>query len=195
MRCTLRKNKAFTFIEIIIVTLMLAFISLGMYGLLNNGINIWKRVNQGSSLEDLNLFLERFTSDVRNVAVTGNIKFQGHKESLELPTLFASPRLGNIITPGKVAYSYDRQSGTLNRLQLDYSELYRQSGDYNPKSVAHIESLSLEYYLFDTSKREQVWLAEWSEEALPSAIRINFDYDDGAQILHFTKTVAIPVGG
>jgi len=184
----------FTFIEMLIVTVMVSIISLAIYSTLNNGIKIWQRINRQLPAQDLLIFFDRFSNDLKNSFEFQGISFAGTENTLGFATLVSSARLNNK-TVGKVTYSYDRQSEILSRQQQDYSQVCNQEESENKKFINNIKSLSFQYNFYDTKGNSYLWQYGWENEKLPRAVRMELEFDDGKQILKFTKTVSIPVGG
>ena len=52
-----KHNNAFTLVELLIVTAMLAVISLAIYSTFSSGLKIWQRVSKPIPEEDLGIFL------------------------------------------------------------------------------------------------------------------------------------------
>lgn len=185
-------RKGFTFIEILIVTVLLSIVSLTIFSTFNNGIKIWQRMNTEMPEEDVALFFEKFTVDVRNCVVSQSIGFMGSKEKFEFCGLVKSPHLKNA-SIGKVFYAYDPGHRQLTREQRDYSQLYQDEPGLSNKTLANVSSLKFEYYFYDEKKKEYLWKEEWLEEYIPLAIRISFELSYGQEINLFVKTVSIPV--
>jgi hypothetical protein len=186
------KSRSFTFIELLIVTSILAVISLAIYSVLSNGVKIWQLVNQGIPEEDLNIFFNKFTSDMRNCFKFTDINFLGSRYTFEFVTLVSSPALQKK-TVGKVIYFYDSDEGVLKREQLDFSQLYNGDSGTTQEVLKNIKFLKFKYYAYDVMTKEYVWLDEWVNEGLPVAMRVEFWFNNGKQTNKFIKTVNIPV--
>ncbi|MCM8796060.1 MAG: prepilin-type N-terminal cleavage/methylation domain-containing protein [Candidatus Omnitrophica bacterium] len=183
---------AFTLIEMLIVSAILSVVGLAIYATLNNGIKIWQKVNTPLPEEDLNIFFDRFSLELRNSFKFTGINFSGTKEMLEFPTLVNSLRLQKR-TVGKVIYIYEPQNQILNRYQLDFAGVYM--GETNltfRQSLRNIKSLRFQYYFYDKDKKEYLWQDEWLKEDLPLAVRLELEFDNGKESKKFTKTVNIP---
>jgi len=199
MPSIIRKNKpspcvGFTLVELLLVTVMLAVISLTVFATFNNAIKIMSRVKQGIPEEDIYILLDRFTGDVSNSLIFTGLAFKGSENSLELVTLVQSPRL-QMRTVGKVIYSYDEKAGVLDREQLDFSHLYSHENGYLAHALGNIKSLKFSYCSYDPVKKEYQWQGEWAKEGLPSAIRLEFEFENKTVSNKFSKTVSIPVSG
>lgn len=195
MRYTKRKNKnGFTLIELLIVTALLAVISLAIYATFNSGVKIWQRVNKQIPEEDLDIFLEKFTLDLRNSFKFNGFNFLGEEKRFEFPTLVNSPWM-NKKTVGKVSYLYDSESSIIKRNLLDFSQIYNGEEGTTQELLKNVKSLKFRYYLYDKEKKEYLWQDEWLKEDLPLAVRIELEFGNGTEIRKFTKTVNIPVSG
>jgi len=180
-----------TFIELLIVTAMIAVISLTMYSVLSNGIKIWVRVNTALPEEDLNIFFDKFSADLRNSFRFTGIDFFGTESRLEFATLVDSPRLNNK-TVGKITYSYDRNAKTLSKESRDFSQVYEEGEVEGRVLLKDIDNLSFSYYLYDEQRKKYLWADEWLEKRLPLAVRVVLEYRNGKEINKFIKTVNIP---
>jgi hypothetical protein len=172
----------------------MSIISLAIYATLNNGIKIWQRINKELPAQDLLIFFDKFSHDLKNSFPFQGISVSGTENMLGFATLVSSPRLQNK-TVGKVTYFYSSQSEILNRQQQDYSQVYSQEEGENTKFISNIKSLSFKYYFYDAERKTYDWQDDWQAERLPQAVKMELEFDDGKQILKFTKTVSIPTGG
>lgn len=195
MRCLMRKNRGFTLIEMLIVSLIMSVISLGLYVTLNSGIKVWQRINnQQLAAEDVNIFFDKFASDLRNSLPFTDINFIGTENGLSFPSIIKSQRL-KVRTIGQVLYAYDSRTGLLNRQQKDYSQIYNLEEVTPSATLKNIKSLLFQYYVYDKERKEYFWHNEPLPEQIPQAVRIEFESQDGAKTIRFTKTVTIPVNG
>jgi prepilin-type N-terminal cleavage/methylation domain-containing protein len=194
MKVKMSRNKAkgFTLIELLVVTVMLSVVCLAIYSTFASGARIWQRINKLSLNEDINIFFDRFTGDVKNSVDFTGLRFQGKPDRFELPTLVSSSAL-EAKTVGLVVYSCT--SDAVMRGQADYSQLY-QDAQITPRHVlSGLRSCKFFYYMYDEEKKEYFWVEEWAKDELPLAIRmvLSVGPDSGAQEL--VKTVSIPVAG
>ena len=187
-------KKGFSLIELIIVTALIAVVSLTIYSALNNGIRLWQRINNQAPEEDLNIFFDKFSLDLRNALKFDNIAFLGQTNRLEFATLVNSPRL-NKRTVGKVVYSYNFQKKALEREQRDFAQVYSGEAASIVQSLEGVRFLKFKYYFYDGQTKEYLWQDDWPGEGLPVAVRIELGVGNGAKIGIFTKTVSIMVSG
>jgi prepilin-type N-terminal cleavage/methylation domain-containing protein len=194
MKVKMSRNKAkgFTLIELLVVTVMLSVVCLAIYSTFASGARIWQRINKLSLNEDINIFFDRFTGDVKNSVDFTGLRFQGKPDRFELPTLVSSSAL-EAKTIGLVTYSCT--SDAVMRSQADYSQLY-QDAQIAPRHVlAGLRSCKFSYYLYDEEKKEYFWVEEWAKDELPRAVRMVLSVGPDAGIQDLVKTVSIPVAG
>lgn len=183
-----------TLIELLITLTILSVISLAIYASLNSGLKIWKRINQQMAHEDLDIFFDRFSHDLRNCARFTGLTFTGTQERVEFPTILPSPRLGGDVI-GRVSYAYDPQSKTLVRVQQDFSQIHSGEESSRIQPVPDLGSVKFRYYVYDKQTKEYSWREDFWEEDFPLAVRIELESGDGPQAQSFTRTVSIPVSG
>ncbi|MFH1867403.1 MAG: type II secretion system protein GspJ [Candidatus Omnitrophota bacterium] len=187
-------KKSFTFIEMIIVTAMLSVISLAIYKNIDSGAKIWHSVNKQIPTVDLNIFFDKFSTDLKNSFKFKGIDFLGTDDSFEFATLTDSEKLGRR-TVGKVAYSFSQGSGILKREVKDFSDIYNGSAGRINESLENLRSAVFSYYYYDKEKKRYLWLDEWAKGELPLAVRVELEIDENVGNSKFKKTVSIPVSG
>jgi prepilin-type N-terminal cleavage/methylation domain-containing protein len=188
----MRKNSgsAFTLIELLVVTVMLSIVCLAIYSTFASGAKIWQRVNRLDSNEDVNIFFDRFTSDVKNSFNFTGLDFTGKIDRFQLATLVTSPALG-ARTVGLAVYSYSEKS--LSRSKSDYSQLYEETQVPSRHYLKGVDSCRFSYYKYDLDTKEYSWVEEWNKEGLPLAIRMELTVGGEENPMKFVKTESIPV--
>lgn len=190
-----KRNRGFTLVEMMLVAMMLAVVSLAIYNVLSNGVKIWQRIHKSITAEDVDIFFEKFTSDVRNSARFKTIRFFGDGENLGFATLVNSTSLAKRIV-GEVRYSFNPYSWKVRRERRDYSQLYLGERGSSQELLTNAKALKFRYYAYDVEKKEYVWQDEWQKENLPLAVRVEVGIkNDNEQADIYTRTVSMPVGG
>lgn len=188
-----RGNKTgFTLIELLIVTVLLAVVSLAIYATFNNGIRIWQKVNEQVLQEDLDVFFEEFTLDLKNAFKFSPFNFLGEEDRFEFITLVNSQKMHKN-TVGKVSYFYDPQSKTITKTSWDFNQIYEGSSGMTQQLARNVGALKFQYYFYDEGTKEYLWFDQWSKEGLPLAVRVELSLGEGAQSDGFVKTTSIPV--
>ncbi|MBU1871511.1 MAG: prepilin-type N-terminal cleavage/methylation domain-containing protein [Candidatus Omnitrophica bacterium] len=188
----------FTLIEMLVVLSMFALIGLTLFSTLNNGIKIWQRLNQTVKQEDVNLFFDRFSTELRNSFKFKTIEFRGNKEQINFPTLAASSLQGSMVIRGisEVSYSFDKAGQELSKELRTYSQIYKGESGSNQKVLKDIDSLKFTYYYYDEDIEEYAWLEDWQSQNLPLAVRIELGFyidADEYELQTITRTIDIPV--
>lgn len=188
----MRRNRSFTLIELVIVTAMLSVISLALYSTFSNGIKIWQKVNQNIPTEDVDIFFEKFTSDLRNSLKMTGISFVGEEDKVEFATLVNSQKLQKT-TVGEIKYRFNYGKGEIVRQKMDYSDIYNGEGGLGETLLQNVKSVKFQYYIYDTEKQRYLWQDEWVKQGLPLAVRVEVELKNDGQTSKFIKTVNIPV--
>jgi len=193
----------FTLIELILVTAMLAVIGLALYGTFANGITIWKKVTQESVMEDISLFFEKVSHDLRNSFKMTGMKFRGGKNKISFPAkikISGDEGIKNSI--GQVTYYFDRRKQALNKREATYSEVYRHKPGSKRILTEDISSLQFQYFIYDSNKKKYSWVTSWQErdepfgivveDNLPLIVRIEVGIPKEHGEQKIVKTVLIP---
>ena len=189
------KDRGLSFIEIVIVMVIMSLISLAVYANLNSGIKIWQRINKPRPEEDLNIFLDRFAQDLKNALNFQGLDFLGAEDSFELASAINSPAL-KTKTVGKVIYYYDRRDKILKRQQQDLSQIYNRQDSSLTRQLENVDALRFQYCSYDKEKKEFIWQEEWkTKDELPLSVRIELEFNNGTQTKAFSRTVDIPISG
>lgn len=195
----------FTLIEILLVTVILSIIGLSVYSAFNNGIKIWKRIARNVIQEDVSIFFEKISHDLRNSLQYADIKFEGTEERISFPTIIISNEQ-NLLKPelGCVTYFRDNKDNSLNRQQINYSQLYQnarlsdgQANQLSRSLLSNLEAITFQYYYYDIETDRYYWKSIWeNEEYLPLAVKIKVEfYEDKNKNEYknsFIKTIYIP---
>lgn len=182
-----------TLIELLITTTILSVISMAIYATLNSGLKIWKRVGQPLVQEDLVIFFDRFSRDIRNSVQFTGLSFTGTKEKVEFPTILHTTAWPGNTVVGRASYVYDPEGKTLTRVQQDFSQIYTGDESIKVQPLPDLVSAKFQYYIYDQQIKEYSWREELLEGDLPVAVRIEMELGNGAQAQSFQKTVSIPL--
>lgn len=194
MRSISKDSKGLTLAELLIVSAVLAVVSLAVYSITDNGIKIWQRLNQKLPEEDLNICFEKFVADLRNTARVNGIVFSGEETEFKLATLVNCPWLSAKVI-GEASYYYDNAKQALNRRERDVSDIYNQDDGRSGELLNNVSSLNFSYYFYDEERKDYVWKKDFSGAGLPLAVRLELELNDGKKTRNFIKTVTIPVSG
>ena len=199
-----KQKKGLTLLELLITTSMLLVVGLAVYSSLNNGIKIWKRVNCPAPEEDIYVFFEKLTRELRSCAAYSLIRFEGESDRIGFAAIVTSTINGEAQkTIGRVSYFLDGSESALNRRQDDYSIVSQgKTVSDAGKLASNVKSLSFKYYYFDPIGNDYEWVSSWDEDMykeskvkLPLAVRVEVEFEKGSNTYDLEKTISLPQGG
>lgn len=195
------RRRAFTFIEIMLVTAIFATISLAVFTCLSNGIKLWEKGRQLVIEEDASIFLDRFASDLRNSFPYSKISFSGQELRLEFPTIVWTPAdrvsvradEGLVDQIGRVKYSFEAERASLVRYQANYSQALSNKWGEEEVVVPVVKEFRLHYF-YGSSKDPHI-IAE-PTDGFPSGVEVYLSVAgaDGKSEKVFKRYVLIPAG-
>jgi len=198
-------KRGFTLIELVLVTAILAVIGMAVYGTFSNGLNIWVKVTEESVNEDIYLFFEKISVDLRNSFKLTGLRFKGGKTKVSFPSKIkykGEDGLENTI--GEITYYIDRKKKTLMRREANYSEVYRKKPGFVRILSENISSLQFKYYVYEEKYKKYAWVTDWQlsdeffgeviEETLPLVVKIEIGIPGEKGEQKFVKTVQLPMG-
>jgi len=198
-------KRGFTLIELMLVTVILGVIGTAVYGTFANGISIWKTVTEDSVTEDINLFFEKVSFDLRNSFKLSGIRFKGEKTKVSFPSKIrynGDDGIENTI--GQITYYIDRRKRALIRKEANYSEVYRKKSGSKRILFENISSLQFKYYVYDEQYKTYAWVTNWQErdetfgiqveERLPLIVKIEVGIPSEKGEQTYVKTVQLPTG-
>jgi len=202
------KNRAqvkqgFTLIELVLVTSMLAVIGLTLYGTFTNGINIWKTVTQESTTEDISLFFEKISHDLRNSFKMTGVRFKGGKHEVSFPARIKYKGDDGLVDSiGRVTYSYDRRKKALKKEEMNYNQIFKKKPGLDRVLTEAASSLNFKYFVYDSEKKDYSWVTSWQEsdetfgrqieESLPLIVRVEVGIPGERGEQKFVKNIALP---
>lgn len=197
----------FTLVELMIVAAILSTVGIVLYSAFSNGLNIWQRINQEMVIEDVNIFFDKISSELRGSFQFSEIPLRGRTGELTFPAIVrARDHRGKLKEEiGAVHYSFDPKSGAIDRQQKSYSEIYLDKDTGKQAMIDHVSSLEFQYYYYDLEQEEYSWVESWQDEdeslgikakkILPVAVRITVGImGQEKKERRITKTVWIPSG-
>jgi prepilin-type N-terminal cleavage/methylation domain-containing protein len=196
-------KKGFTLIEMVLVMVILVVVGLAIYGTFANGLSIWKRITQHTQSEDVNLFFEKLSFDLRNSFKLTGIKFRGGRSEVSFPTRFkTSDGMEVKDSIGQVTYSFNRRKRTLNKREADYSDVYHKKSGKERVLAEDINSLQFEYFIYDLNEKKYSWVKSWQEkdtsfgvmieENLPLIVRVELSVGGDPTEKKYVRTIPIP---
>jgi len=204
MKKALSKD-GFTLIELVLVAAILVVIGMAVYGTFSNGINIWKKVTEDSVAEDVNLFFDKISLDLRNSFKLTGLRFKGERTKVSFPsTIKISDQDGIKNTIGEITYYIDQRKKALIRRVANYSEVYRKKSGSEQILSENVSSLRFKYYVYEQHYKRYSWVTHWQErdetfghqieESLPLIVKIEIGIPNEKSEQIFVRTVQLPAG-
>ena len=188
-----------TLMEILLVVSLVSMVSVALYKVLSQGLRVWERSQQFVAEEDIAIFFEKITADLRNSYVFSKNRFEGTENKFIFPTIVRvavdAPRgvghgeLADQI--GRVEYFYDGQHRAIYKRTANYSRALRNTFD-TPQFVAGLVDRLTFRYLYLTDNGEL--FSSKVLDVIPAGVDVEVLFSDknGQRSMH--KFVEIPIG-
>jgi type II secretory pathway pseudopilin PulG len=196
----MKKNKAFTLTEILLVSVLFSLIGITVFNAFSNGIKLWARGERLVVESNIGLFLDQLGQDARDVPLITGIPLRGTGNRISFPTIVMTPADHSaaraqeeyIDQIGAVQYNYDPADKKIYRRQANYSQALKGIWS-NPVEVASgIENVIFQYH-FSSDKGMQTKTE--TDEVLPMGISVGIEFEVDGQPRHMRRFFPIPVGG
>ena len=185
-------------VETILVMGLLAAVSIAIFATLANGLKIWKRGYQSVLEEDLLIFFDKMSHDVRNAVDFTQLPLAGKADSFTFATIIRTPadaKLGleneYVEQIGKVEYYFDTAQKGIFRRQANYSLALENKYGQGRLLVSDVRSVKFQYYY---QKAKQFQLLPETTAQLPSAVRVTVNFGSSHHPQSMVKFIPIPVG-
>jgi prepilin-type N-terminal cleavage/methylation domain-containing protein len=195
------QKRGFTFIEILLVTALMASLSLAVFLCLSNGLKLWHRAQQTILQEDVAIFFDKFSADLRNAFSFSTLAVEGREHSFAFPTIVwmradrGSVRAAEEFTDqlGRVRYVFDSTDGVLARQQANYSQGIRQVWADGAPQVLLRGATEVRFKYHFTGEKGDDFRAE-AKDSLPSGVEVEVRFGDGEEERTFRRFFPVPVG-
>ena len=191
--------RGFTLIEMLLVTSLMAMTSLAVYHALANGLKVWQISNRYAQEEDIAIFLDKISLDLRNAVNYSLIKFEGKKASLSFATVvrtLADPaqsyQTEYFPQIGRVEYQFDQSKGTIFRWQTNYGQALAQKFGPSRPLVHSIRDVKFSYYIPESDQIS--FKDETKDWPMGVFIEVSFSNKKGEEQNTLSKLVNIPSG-
>lgn len=151
----MRKESGFTLMEILLVSVLIAAVSIAIFGVMNNGIKLWGRGMVVNKKGDLFIGLEKIAQDLRSALPFSLIAFKGAQTKVSFATIVLTPADGKssraheglIDELGAVEYRYDSAEGKLLRRQANYGQALKKQWGKDQEIASGISDVQFNYYI------------------------------------------------
>lgn len=190
-------RRGFTLVEVLISTGLMVVVGLAVYASFNSGIKIWKRVVRPDIIEDVNIFLEKLRSDLKNSVLYQGIEFVGQPDSIHFATLVTtnSSRPGLHRGMGEVSYSFEAEEEAVIQHKRNLSAIYKGREGIAQEVLHNVVLLELNYYYYEPLEEEYLWVEQWQDkEKLPLSVLVKIVLLNEGKNYTFTKRIDLPLG-
>ncbi len=202
-------RKAFTLIELLITTAIMALVSAAILSVLAGGVNVYNRVrNLSGTRTDILFALEKMESGLKNACNISQIEFIGESKKITFPSVVSIPSGDNESLPlGSVSYYIDNSSHDIVSNERDYSAATAMDPPkgFVTQSV-YAADINFSYYYYDTEAKAYYWKDAWVREKdedgskkkklkpnTPLAVKIEVKYEENGRSSTLERTVFFPL--
>jgi prepilin-type N-terminal cleavage/methylation domain-containing protein len=191
--------QGFTLIEILLTVSLLAISSLAIYKVFSGGLKLWAYAQRSGIEEDVSIFFDKFSQDLRHAFYYKGIEFNGTETRVTIPcfvTTQADPNSvhadeGWVTQIGSVNYYYDFETHTIHRKQANYSQALSGRSDDDKVLVKSVNSIKFKYFLPGAQGIEPY---AKMEAVIPPVMFVEIRYSDGRSEHVIGRMISIPVG-
>lgn len=192
-------SKAFTLIEILLVTALFSLCALAIFRTFASGVRLWEHAQRFSIQEDISIFMDKLSEDLRNGFSYSGIKFNGMETQVSFPafvTVEADERSsrakeGMIDQIGAVKYYLDYEEHKLYRSQANYSQALKGKFGAPRVIVSAVDGIRFRYYYPD-KKGLQAYAK--AQDAIPSGVFVEVKFHDENSDRTMSRFIGIPAG-
>ena len=201
-RCRSRYVRdGFTLIEMLIVVSLFSLVSLAIYTSIASGLNVWDRSRGRIIEEDIAIFFDKISMDLRNSFFYSKIEPVGSKNRFSFPCRVwvpADSRLGlakgeYVEQLGKVEYFFDRNKHQLIRRIANYSQALADDYGSSQALLNRVEDVYFRYFYFWDNKEVEAYKIE--NGVLPSRVKACVVISDPCGNKRtISKYIDVPIG-
>lgn len=193
-------KKGMTLIEILIVMSLIAMVTVGIYNALVNGLKVWDRSQRVLVEEDVVIFFEKITEELRNTYSFSLLELKGNEARFEFPTMIrttlnqqrANEEEVYVDQLGKVEYSFDPTKDSLYKRRAYYGQAVNFQFGESKKILSSVEDVQFRYlYITDNEELSSLEVLD----VIPEAVEISVKFREHNKEKVIKKVIDIPVGG
>ena len=204
-----KKKRAFTLIELMVVTAIIGMVVAAIGACLAGGMRAWDAARTFNLVEsDAAVALSIMERDLRNSLNFPQVGFQGAPSTMSFPRLVesaggggnavrvsgvASSRApGGVRKAGTVGYFLDQ--GRKGLMRKEWAFPSKAPSDKDAENILpNAAAADFEFYKA-SSEAGGTWQHEWHESTnLPSMVRINLSLENSGNKIRISRTVVLPI--
>lgn len=202
MKCDRISQKKFiqgiTLIELLLVVSLMAGISLTLYNAFSAGLKIWHRHQKLVVEENIAIFFDKLSHDLRNVYYYSLIAAEGSYDHFSFPAIILTVKddrlqkeeVDYVEQLGKVKYSFRLLDKTIYRQKAGYSDALNKSFGPGEPIAKGIDRLTFKYVY---RGEEGETLSDTVLETLPSSIEVKVTFTSNEQQKSLRKFIDLPL--
>jgi len=198
-----RKKAGFSLIELMIAALILSFLGGVIYALLSQGIEIWHRSITPKPSFEIDLFLEKLESELRNISSYDQAgSLVGEKDRIEFFLMANQATLSRAQFGGnggivKVSYRYDPYQHGIQKTVFSYADLLMQSTKPSVSAIVltGFSDCRFEFLGQPGEEKEADWFQKWDGPCIPHLVKVSFAYKEGARLKQLSQLISVPMAG
>jgi hypothetical protein len=193
------KSKAFTLVEILLVSSLVAVLGIAVYRSFSNGLKLWAKVQRINRGAETTIFLERFAEDLRVSVGISNILFKGTPTKISFPAIVmtsADPKSSRspesiIDQIGMIQYCFDHEQHAIFRQQANYGQALKDKWAEQTLVASGINDISLKY---ETNGENGFAVKSEINGIIPSGVIVDIHFSDDSGEHQFKRYLWIPIG-
>ncbi len=195
----MKRCGGFTLVEALLVSSLVAGLSLAVFLSLSSGLKLWDRSRVLVVDEDIAIFFDKFATDVRNSFPFSTLDYSGEETRVAFPAVVtgAADRSGSRAAEmttdqiGRVQYLFDSGTGRIVRRQANYAQGTRDAWGEERVLVSGVALLMFRYF-FPGSSDPRSAISE--KTGVPSGIEVEVRFNEGGEERSVRRYVPVPVG-
>ncbi len=194
-----RRRRGFTLIEILLVAGLFSLCSVAIFRTFVSGVRLWEHAERFSVQEDISIFMDKLSEDLRNGFYFSKIKFNGMETQLSFPAFVTTPADENssrkteglIDQIGAVKYHIDYEEHKLYRSQANYAQALKGQFADQRALIHSIDGIRFRYYFPD---KEGLQAYAKAQDAIPSGVLVEVKFHDESSERTMSRFISIPAG-
>jgi prepilin-type N-terminal cleavage/methylation domain-containing protein len=194
-----RSQRGFSLVEILLVAALFCMCSVAIFRTFLSGVKLWEHAQRFSMQEDISIFFDKLSEDLRNGFYYSKIKFNGMETQMTFPAFVTTPadenssraKEGLIDQMGAVQYRLDYEEHKLYRSQANYSQALKGKFEEGRPLVNAIDGIRFRYYYPD-KKGLQAYAK--AQDTIPSGVYVEVTFHDETSERTMSRFIGIPAG-
>jgi hypothetical protein len=183
----MRQKKAFTLMEILLVTSLIAITGVAVFGAFQNGLRLWAKGMKLSHEGDVAIWLDKAGEDFRSAFSFSNIAFKGTGLKVSFPCFVTTQDVSGQI--GAVEYRFEPAEKKVYRRQAAYGQAIKGQWGPDQEMATGVEEFELRYYYSGEARSHE------SAGSLPAGVGIRIRLAGSASDQELRRYFSIPTGG